>query len=265
MVAAASDAGCHRVRHGSRWRCARSPVPGPWAAAVRWRPRPCCPGRRGADLSRFLIVGGLWLVVAAALLDPGLVRAVAGVAGPPLHRPGTGAAARRDGPGRGRDRRRRRERAHAEPRHRRRCRGLRRARRGAPLGLRTRRAPHGRPAAPQRGVLPLAGELQRRLGGRPRRQPADRLDVPALERALGTGAAALAGRSLLDAVHPEDAGAVAAALAAPGGVRRTLLPERACCSCGSAMPTASGATSRPASPTCAATPTSVPSSCTAGT
>ncbi|HEV7211323.1 MAG TPA: EAL domain-containing protein [Blastococcus sp.] len=167
------------------------------------------------DISRFLIVGGLWLVVAAALLDPG-----------PSERPPATPACRSTDLGQ------------VLPH-------VAMALAAVVIGA-VAVSGHPPSRATVGGVVVCAvlaavhrwvsARDERRMAARLRRSEAyfrslvnssgdsvvvldDNLRIgwtsPALERGLGTAAAGLAGRALLDAVHPEDAGAVATALAAP--------------------------------------------------
>ena len=84
------------------------------------------------------------------------------------------------------------------------------------------------------------------------------LGVPGARPRAGRRPPPLVGRPLLDAVHPDDA----AARSPPPWPRRRRsdgrADRRAAAAPAAATPTGSGATSRPASPTCAATPTSAP-------
>ena len=76
---------------------------------------------------------------------------------------------------------------------------------GAPLADRPRGASDGCAAAPQRGLLPLAGPVGRRRRRDPRRRPAHHLVVPGPRPcARLTPRRRLLGRPLLDSVHPDD-------------------------------------------------------------
>ena len=238
--------------------------------AAGWARPPLLAGAPAAAwLARFLVVAGLWLLGAGGADRPRPLRRVRRRRGArPVHRARPGAAAPGDARG-GRSSSAASPSAAHGPSAGRPSAAWWSASRSppAPLGHRARGARHGGPAAPQRGLLPLAGALQQRRRRHPRRRAADHLGLAALERALGAGAPS-AGRPPAARRRPPRRRAPPwpPRCRAPATRRRpSPAAQRPAAAPPAGRRRACGATSRPASPTCAPTPTSARSCCTAAT
>ena len=145
---------------------------------------------------------------------------------------------------------------------------LRGARRRAPVALRPRRAADGRPPAAQRGLLPLAGPVRRRRRRHPRRRPAHHLGLagPRAGRSAPRPTRSSAVRCSTSSTPTTSAGTRRGAADVGRGLADGRDPMPVCCSL--RLPDADGGVALPRgrrSPTCATTPTSAPSSCTAAT